>query len=75
VTNFLYLMISLQTIFEINSTAKNSSFNIMKKKRNFHGKVVERKQKNVEEYQSNIAMETGEVTSQDAADEAEIEVC
>ena len=46
----------------------------MKKKRNFHGKVVERKQKNVEEYQSNIAMETGEVTSQDAADEAEIEV-
>lgn len=46
----------------------------MKQKRDFHGKVVERRKKSLEEYQS-AGMEKTEVgTSQSAADEADIQV-
>lgn len=45
------------TIFEINSTAKNSSFAVMKQKRNFHDKVVESKLRHQEEHRLGTSRE------------------
>ncbi|XP_052761501.1 ATP-dependent RNA helicase DDX54-like [Mya arenaria] len=42
------------TIFEVNSTAKNTSFEVMKKKRDFHGRVVENRQREVNVNQSAV---------------------
>ncbi|XP_053381877.1 ATP-dependent RNA helicase DDX54-like [Mercenaria mercenaria] len=59
------------TIFEVNSTAKNSSFSVMKKKRNYHDKVVESKQRKVEENRLEPGTEVEDRSSgQDTADEA-----
>ncbi|KAK3587969.1 hypothetical protein CHS0354_014486 [Potamilus streckersoni] len=39
------------TIFEINSTSRNSALSVMKQKRSFHGSVIQRKLQKIEEMQ------------------------
>ncbi|KAH3752967.1 hypothetical protein DPMN_187594 [Dreissena polymorpha] len=66
---------SSATIFEINSTAKNASFGVMKKKRDFHGRVVESRQRQLDEYQSaNTEDQSGNLaTSQPSADDHDLQ--
>ena len=41
----------LQTVFEINATSKTSDFSVMKLKRSYHGGIVNRKTKKMEDFQ------------------------
>lgn len=43
------------TVFEINSTAKNKGFDVMKKKRQFHQRVVQQRCERIEEKRSKLS--------------------
>ena len=68
-----FIIFDFQTIFEVNSTAKNKAFNVMKKKRGFHQEVIQRVEvKREVETSAPIGGDT--VPTQDTADENDLQV-
>ncbi|XP_041362054.1 ATP-dependent RNA helicase DDX54-like [Gigantopelta aegis] len=61
------------TIFEVNSTAKNKSFDIMKGKRNFHGNVISWNQKRIEIKQKLEQQEVKKPTEQMSANDDDLQ--
>ena len=60
------------TIFEVNSTAKNKAFNVMKKKRGFHQEVIHRVEVK-REVETSAPTEGDTVLTQDTADENDLQ--
>ena len=68
-----FLILYFQTIFEVNSTAKNKAFNVMKKKRGFHQEVIHRVEVK-REVETSTPTGGDTVPTQDTADENDLQV-
>ena len=69
---FKLLNFELQTIFEINSTAKNVAHGIMQSKRKLHSKVISKNQQKLKE--KKMQKESTRRVAMETADDEETEV-